>query len=183
VTVDAGSLDPRQWHDLIARYDGSYLVLFVDGFAAAHVKATGSLRQGNTEPVLIGRRGFSGLLEHAALWQGAISDEEVIAFGGGQEALRGRREAMANGVETKIGREGLTLNDQLHGARELRERLWNDPHRPRYHLMPPNGFWNDINGTIYWKGRYHVFFLGRPAPRTMIAPWTELLVTTPTAPG
>lgn len=48
----------------------------------------------------------------------------------------------------------------LH-ARELRNKLWRDPHRPRYHLIPPDGFFNDANGTIFWKGRYHVFYLGR----------------------
>jgi sucrose-6-phosphate hydrolase SacC (GH32 family) len=31
--------------------------------------------------------------------------------------------------------------------------------------MPPEGFFNDANGTIFWKGRYHVFYLGRmPLP-------------------
>ena len=54
-----------------------------------------------------------------------------------------------------------SLEEALRSARELRARLWNDPHRPRYHLLPPDGFFNDANGTIYWKGRYHVFYLGR----------------------
>lgn len=49
----------------------------------------------------------------------------------------------------------------IPNARELREKLWEDPHRPRYHLMPPEGFFNDANGTIFWKGRYHIFYLGR----------------------
>ena len=50
-------------------------------------------------------------------------------------------------------------------ARELRDRLWADRHRPRYHLLPSDGFFNDANGTIFWKGRYHVFYLGRmPLP-------------------
>lgn len=60
-----------------------------------------------------------------------------------------------------------SLELALRGARELRERLWNDPHRPGYHLLPPDGFFNDVNGTIFWKGRYHVFYLGRmpnPSP-------------------
>ena len=54
-----------------------------------------------------------------------------------------------------------SLEETLRSVRELRARLWNDPHRPRYHLLPPDGFFNDANGTIYWKGRYHVFYLGR----------------------
>lgn len=164
VSTTAGALDPKQWHDIIARYDGKELVLFVDGFAAARTKAAGALRQGNTEPVLIGKRGFIGLMDHAALWSRALTDAEIIALSGGEETLKTRRGARARQIEAKIGREGQTLADQLRGARELRQRLWDDPHRPRYHLMPPDGFWNDINGTIFWKGRYHVFFLGRLAP-------------------
>jgi sucrose-6-phosphate hydrolase SacC (GH32 family) len=83
------------------------------------------------------------------------------------DALRKAREdrvRQAKAIEAKIGREGLSVPDQLRATRNLRARLRNDPQRPRYHLMPPEGFWNDINGTIYWKGRYHVFFLGRQAP-------------------
>ncbi len=164
VSIDAKQLSPGQWHDLIARYDGRELVLFLDGFIAGRTRASGSLRGGNTSPVLIGRRGFRGQIDHAALWARAMSDAEVTALSGGEAALAAKRELMAKRIEGKIGREGLTLADQLRGARELRGRLWNDPHRPRYHLMPPDGFWNDINGTIFWKGRYHVFFLGRLAP-------------------
>ncbi|MCX7010056.1 MAG: hypothetical protein NTY53_22930, partial [Kiritimatiellaeota bacterium] len=164
VSVEAHTLDPKQWHDLAVRYDGANLVLFLDGFAVARTKASGSLRQGNTEPVLIGKRGFSGEMDHAALWQRALSDDETVALCGGEVMLKARRESLAKKIEAKIGRAGLTLADQLRGARELRERLWNDPQRPRYHLLPPDGFWNDINGTIWWKGRYHVFFLGRLAP-------------------
>lgn len=164
VSVTASSLDPRSWHDLVTTYDGSNLVMYVDGFAAARSKATGPLRQGNTESVLIGRRGFKGQIDHAALWSRALGDAEIVALSGGEAALAGRREARGRQIEAKIGREGLTLADQLRGARELRQRLWNDPHRPRYHLLPPDGFWNDINGTVHWKGRYHVFFLGRLAP-------------------
>ncbi|MFZ2643658.1 MAG: LamG-like jellyroll fold domain-containing protein, partial [Verrucomicrobiia bacterium] len=164
VATAVSTLDPKQWHDVVVRYDGSNLVMFVDGAAVARTQAAGALRQGNAQPVLIGRRGFKGLLDHAALWQRALTGDEIIALSGGEDAMKARRDAMAKKIEAKIGREGLTLSDQLRGARELRQRLWNDPHRPRYHLLPPDGFWNDINGTIYWKGRYHVFFLGRLAP-------------------
>jgi len=57
------------------------------------------------------------------------------------------------------------VHDLIRCAREMRERLWKDPHRPRYHLIPPEGFFNDANGTIFWKGRYHVFYLAKtPIP-------------------
>lgn len=75
-------------------------------------------------------------------------------------------EAARAEIERQNGRSDLTLADQLKAAQQLRERLWNDPHRPTYHMLPPDGPWNDINGTLYWNGRYHVFFLGRQAPET-----------------
>jgi len=53
------------------------------------------------------------------------------------------------------------VENLIRHARRLRERLWSDPHRPRYHLVPPDGWFNDANGAIYWGGRYHVFYLGR----------------------
>ena len=69
-------------------------------------------------------------------------------------------------------KENKNTMESVRRARELREKLWSDPHRPRYHLMPPDGFWNDINGTIFWKGRYHVFYLGRmPNPEVVDDEW------------
>jgi beta-fructofuranosidase len=46
-------------------------------------------------------------------------------------------------------------------ARNLRERLLSDPHRPGYHFVMPEGIANafDPNGAIYWKGRYHLFYI------------------------
>lgn len=57
------------------------------------------------------------------------------------------------------------IKSLIRAARALRERLWADPHRPRYHLVPPEGFFNDANGALFWKGRYHLFYLARsPIP-------------------
>ena len=47
-------------------------------------------------------------------------------------------------------------------AGELRQELAEDPHRPTYHFVPPSGWMNDINGAIYWKGRYHIFYQHNP---------------------
>ena len=46
-------------------------------------------------------------------------------------------------------------------ARELRERILSDPERPGYHFVMPEGVAMpfDPNGAIYWKGRYHLFYI------------------------
>ncbi len=40
--------------------------------------------------------------------------------------------------------------------------LSSDPYRPAYHYLPPCKWMNDPNGTIYWKGRYHLFYQHNP---------------------
>jgi beta-fructofuranosidase len=45
---------------------------------------------------------------------------------------------------------------------ELRERLARDPHRPRFHFLPPAHWMNDPNGLIYWNGEYHLFYQHNP---------------------
>lgn len=46
-------------------------------------------------------------------------------------------------------------------TRALRERLLSDPHRPGYHFVIPEGQGMpfDPNGAVYWKGRYHLFYI------------------------
>ncbi len=46
-------------------------------------------------------------------------------------------------------------------SRNLREQILVDPTRPGYHFVMPEGFGApfDPNGAIYWKGRYHLFYI------------------------
>ena len=46
-------------------------------------------------------------------------------------------------------------------ARALREKLLGDPYRPGYHFVTPEGSCMpfDPNGAIYWKGKYHLFYI------------------------
>lgn len=44
----------------------------------------------------------------------------------------------------------------------LRERLARDPHRPRYHFLPPHNWLNDPNGVIQFNGEYHLFYQYNP---------------------
>ncbi len=46
-------------------------------------------------------------------------------------------------------------------ARHLRERILGDPERPGYHFVIPEGVAMpfDPNGAIYWKDRFHLFYI------------------------
>ncbi|MDR0352394.1 MAG: GH32 C-terminal domain-containing protein [Opitutaceae bacterium] len=164
IRAPADALAAGAWHDIIARYDGRRVTLFINGLAAASAPVAGRLAE-NTQPILIGKN-LRGEIDHAALWSRALSDGEIAALSGGASAVAAAvaDPARRAKIEAVTGKDGLTTVDQLRAARDLRAKLAADPHRPRYHLMPPDGFWNDINGTLFHKGRYHVMFLGRQAP-------------------
>ncbi len=49
-----------------------------------------------------------------------------------------------------------------------RSPLHGDPHRPRYHFLPPANWINDPNGLIQWNGQVHLFYQYNP-----LGPWHE----------
>jgi beta-fructofuranosidase len=53
------------------------------------------------------------------------------------------------------------VRDANSSARALRETLLSDPNRPGYHFVIPEGqaMPFDPNGAIFWKGRYHLFYI------------------------
>ncbi|MHC4251309.1 MAG: glycoside hydrolase family 32 protein, partial [Planctomycetota bacterium] len=65
------------------------------------------------------------------------------------------------GPGAKAGGDELDLAAATDSARALRERLLSDPHRPGYHFVVPEGraMPFDPNGAIFWKGRYHLFYI------------------------
>jgi beta-fructofuranosidase len=54
------------------------------------------------------------------------------------------------------------VSEWLESAPAKRQKLANDPHRPRYHFLPPKNWMNDPNGLIYWQGQYHMFYQHNP---------------------
>ena len=43
-----------------------------------------------------------------------------------------------------------------------RQPMTTDPYRPLYHFSPPANYLGDPNGTIFWKGKYHLFYQYNP---------------------
>ncbi len=81
------------WHDVVCRVNGAKLEMFVDGRCVNEDFMLGELRQ-NDQPLLIGgesygdeniKTGFEGLIDHVAIWNRALSDDEILFLSGGRK--------------------------------------------------------------------------------------------------
>ena len=68
---------------------------------------------------------------------------------------------LASQVTAEPGQAATGLQSPDTSARALREKLLGDPYRAGYHFVTPEGSCMpfDPNGAIYWKGRYHLFYI------------------------
>ncbi len=95
--VPATLIDPAAWHDVVVRFRGPNLELFVDGVLVDEEWPHGALF-GFHAPFLVGagyengklRSGFRGQVDHAAVWSRALKDEEILSISGGAEEVARR---------------------------------------------------------------------------------------------
>ncbi len=176
VTMPLAELAATQWHDIIVRYDGQRLEMWVNGVRVADKVASGAVRQGNSEPLVLG--GYSvqmqpqgpcgGLLDTVAIWNLSVTDDQIAALSGGEAAVRKNREQHERQKYAELPApvaafRKLIRSQQVEpfsrAARTLREwMLANDPHYPKYHFTGPESWINDPNGPLYYRGRYHLFY-------------------------
>jgi len=139
LSVPVRLMGPTDWHDVIVRYAGAKLELFVDGVLVDEEWPIGSLRTGNPEPCLLGaesyggptKPGFRGLMDHAALWSRALADEEIVLLSGGPEVVAQREREV-------LGPPGPAL------------QYWRPP--------GPNAGAGDCM-PFYHDGRFHLYYL------------------------
>jgi sucrose-6-phosphate hydrolase SacC (GH32 family) len=46
---------------------------------------------------------------------------------------------------------------QRQPAQTSQRLLASDPHRPRYHFLPPSNWMNDPNGLVQWREHYQFY--------------------------
>jgi sucrose-6-phosphate hydrolase SacC (GH32 family) len=88
---------------------------------------------------------------------------------GGARIADGRLQLDKNGAYLMASKlaphASIDLSNADSANRAFRERLLSDPYRPGYHFVTPEGRCMpfDPNGAIYWKGRYHLFYIFQDA--------------------
>lgn len=144
VSVPVDMIGRTGWHDVVVRFTGPKLELFVDGVLADEEWPIGSLREGNLEPCLIGaesydgevKAGFRGMIDHIALWDRALSDDEV---------------EIVSGLRSRQGKQEIASREtEILGEVNPNMQYW----RPRGH--------NTSAGDcmpFFYDGVFHLFYL------------------------
>jgi len=66
----------------------------------------------------------------------------------------------SNVLEEQV--EQLKTNPLLLRMNKVRKSMKDDPYRPIYHYINPEGNLNDPNGLCFWKGNWHLFYQAYP---------------------
>ena len=138
VAVPVALVGPTAWHDVVFRFGGTNLELFVDGVLVDEEWGYGPVHRFE-RPFLVGatwergrlHTGFHGQVDYVALWDRALSDAEIASLSGGAAA------ATQRAVEI-LG-----------------------PEQPLPHYWRPRGY-NAYAGDcmLLWDGgRLHLFYL------------------------
>jgi beta-fructofuranosidase len=146
------------WHDIIVRFDRENLEMFIDGVLIDEEWPHGNLFNFKG-PFLIGAgyedgmllSGFEGQIDHVALWDRALRDDEIVLLSGGAEEVARR-------------------DIEILGERKNPGQYWR-----------PHGYNTSIGDCMAFShdGTYHVFFLsvrryGASKWGLMATPWGHI---------
>ncbi|MEM9373777.1 MAG: LamG-like jellyroll fold domain-containing protein, partial [Planctomycetota bacterium] len=87
----------QDWHTIAVRYNGRDIELFLNGRFTGSARHSGRLRPASDVPLVLGgepqvkrdgsgyrfARRLTGAIDHAAIWDRALTDDEIIAVSGG----------------------------------------------------------------------------------------------------
>ena len=142
------------------------LAFFSEDWRSSSGTGKTELREQLREQIDSGGHQAKDLLLDAAevVLDGATASVDPVAMrsptGGGFFEFKMRREA--DGAWRCVAIAGSRKGDSAaQNARGLREQMLLDPARPGYHFVVPEGVAMpfDPNGAVYWKGRYHLFYI------------------------
>lgn len=122
------------WQDVILRFNGHLSELFVNGVLRDDEVTDGKIRDWNTHPVLIGKD-FTGLIDHVALWNRCLDDEEIASLSG------------------------------VNAISEGKPEYYSEEYRPQFHFTAQKNWINDPNGLVWYNGEWHMFFQYMPPHR------------------
>ena len=102
-------IGPDRWYDIVVRFNRTKLQMFVDGVLIDEDWPHGNLHK-FMGPFLFGagyqegklKSGFHGQIDHVALWDRALSDDEIMKLSGGREEAT-RRDAEILGARKPVG--------------------------------------------------------------------------------
>ncbi len=105
-----------------------------------------------------------GNFGEAYLAGGATIEKGKLVLDGQRAVMVAAPKGFVTGMLSSTGAES-EHGSLIDAQRKLREKLLRDPYRPVYHFVIPEGFGDpfDPNGAIFWKGRYHLFYIFQDA--------------------
>ena len=102
----------------------------------------------------------TGRFGSALLMAGARVTDGTLRLDGKGGTMIAARTGRITAWLAEQGKASVT-GSAIDTVRNFRVRMLADPHRPAYHFVIPEGFGMpfDPNGAIFWKGRYHLFYI------------------------
>ena len=138
IGVPVAMIGQDLWHDVTVRFTGSKLEMFVDGVLVDEEWPIGQLRKSDASCLIGGEEtadgvseGFTGMVDYAAVWDKAITDDEIKLLSGGLVAVEEAKKRI-------LGTEQESL------------QYW----KPRGHNI-----WAGDVVPAYNNGRFHMFYL------------------------